>query len=72
MFEVGDFIWLARGATYAGRIPDWEEDWGIVFKVKAKTKNKYHIYWLSDELTVEDEDWAHKNCQLAASANSNV
>ena len=66
MFEKGDFVWCYGGET--GGL-EWDEDWGIVIKVRAGyKKNKYTVRWLYDGVTHEDYRWLHKHCKLMASA----
>ena len=68
MFEEGDLIYCP-GDNDDDRYPGWTEDWGIVIKVEDENyRHKYHIHWLLDKVTCEDHDWAHKYCELAASA----
>jgi len=68
MFNIGDFIWCP-GDDAHDNYPGWTEDWGIIIKVnEGYNKNKYHIRWLHGDTTHEEEYWAHKYCQLVASA----
>ena len=66
MFKVGDLIWLPKCEDH--EIGFWKDDWGIIIKAKPGWEAFYHVHWLYDTSTVEEEEWIHEHCELAARA----